>query len=150
MATQLPITNFINVSVTQAAPGLGAYNTSNLGLFTDESPNLSTFGSLGYAAYLTPTQVGIDFGTSSKTYAMANAVFSQQPNILAGGGQLIVILMTNAVQHIAFSGTPASGSVELTYNAVPTAAIAWNDTASQIQTKLQAVAGRPDVQPLEP
>lgn len=140
-AQQLPITNFINVSVVQSSPGLGSYNTSNLAIFTDEAPNLGTFGSLGYAAYETPTQVGIDFGTSSKTFAMANAVFSQTPNILNGDGQLIVILLTNAIEHVAFSGIPASGTFEFVYNAVPTAAINWNDTAAVIQGKLQAVAG---------
>lgn len=140
-ANQLPITNFVTISVTQASPGVGSYNTSNLAIFSDEAPNLSSFGSLGYASYLTPTQVGIDFGTSSKTYQMANAVFSQQPNILLGGGRLIVILLINAVQHIAFSGTPASGAFEFTYNGNPTASIAWNDTAAVIQTKLQAVTG---------
>jgi hypothetical protein len=140
-ANQLPVSNIINVSVAQQSPGLGAYNTSNLALFTDEAPNLSTFGSLGYAQYLSPTQVGIDFGTSSRTYIMANAVFSQQPNILLGGGQLVVILMTNAIQHVAFSGTPASGTFELVYNSNATAAINWNDSASTIQGKVQAVAG---------
>lgn len=110
MSTQLPITNVINISVSQVSPGVGNYNTSNIGLFTDEAPNLSTFGSLGYSAYLDPTQVGIDFGTSSKTYAMAVAIFSQQPNLLNGGGQLIVLLMTNQISHAAFSGTPASGA----------------------------------------
>lgn len=139
--SQLAITNVINISVSEVSPGIGSYNTSNLALFTDEAPNLGTFGSLGYAAYLDPTQVGIDFGTASKTYAMANAVFSQQPNILNGSGQLIVILLTNQVNHVAFSGTPASGTFEFSYNANTTAAINWNDTAAQIQVKLRAVAG---------
>lgn len=141
MANQLPITNVITISVTQASPGIGNYNTSNVGLFTDEAPNLSTFGSLGYAAYLEPTQVGTDFGTSSKTYQMAVALFSQQPNILNGGGQLIVILMTNAINHVAFSGTPASGDFLFTYDGNNSAAVNWDDTASEIETKLRAVAG---------
>ena len=67
-------------------------NTSNLALFTDELPAMS-FGSLGYSIYLSPSQVALDFGTSSRTYQMALSVFSQQPNILNGGGQLIVILL---------------------------------------------------------
>lgn len=138
---QLPITNIITISVTQTSPGLAAYNTSNLGLFTDEAPNLMTFGTAGYANYLDPTQVGLDFGTSSRTYQMANAIFSQQPNILNGNGQLVVILMTNGIDHVAFSGTPASGTFEFVYNANPTAAINWNDSAAVIQTKLRAVAG---------
>lgn len=144
-ANQLPVTNFINVSVTQASPGLGNYNTSNIGLFTDEAPNLSTFGSLGYAIYISPTQVGVDFGSSSTTYAMANTIFSQTPNILNGNGQLVVILMTNQINHIAFSGTPASGTFEFSYNSIATAAINWNDTAAQIQAKLRVVTGLSEV-----
>lgn len=144
-AQQFPISNIVNVSVSQGSPGVGAYNTSNLALFTDEAPNLSTFGSLGYASYVTPTQIGTDFGTGSKTYAMANAVFSQQPNILTGGGQLIIILLTNAVQHFAFSGTPASGVFEVVYNGNASAAINWNDSASVIQGKVQAVTGLSNV-----
>ena len=137
---QLPITNVINISVSQAQTGVGNYNTSNLAVFTDEVPAMS-FGAAGFAAYLSPTQVGIDFGTTSKTYAMANAVFSQQPNILTGGGQLIVILLNAAIQTLTFSGIAASGTFVLNYGGHASAAINWNDTAAQIQAKLQAVAG---------
>jgi hypothetical protein len=138
MAHQLPITNIINISVSQASPGIGNYNVSNIGLFTDEAPNLSTFGSLGYASYLEPTQVGVDFGTDSKTYAMAVSIFSQQPNILNGSGQLIVILMINAIQHLAFSGVAASGSFKINYDGDDSSLIAWNDPAATIQAALRA------------
>lgn len=140
--SQLPISNIISVSLATVQTGINAYNTSNLGLFTDEAPNLETFGSAGYALYLSPQQVGIDFGTMSKTYAMANAVFSQQPNIITGGGALIVILLLNAKQTLAFSGVAASGTFEITSTNGTTAAINWNDTASEIQTKVQAVTGQ--------
>lgn len=137
---QLELTNVINISVSQAPTGIGAYNTSNLAIFTNEIP-ANTFGTLGYAMYLSPTQVAVDFGSSSKTFAMANAVFSQQPNILAGGGQLIVILLTVATQNLQLSGVPASGTFELTYGGNNSAPINWNDSASVIQGKLQAVPG---------
>lgn len=137
---ELELTNVVNISVSAAQAGVGAYNTSNLAVFTDEIPAVS-FGSLGYSIYLSPKQVGVDFGTDSKTYAMANAVFSQQPNILAGGGYLVVILMTVETQHLAFSGTPASGTFKLNYGSGITGFINWNDTASAIQTQLRAIAG---------
>src|SRR6185503_11724367 len=35
---QLPITNVITISVAAGNPGVGAYNTSNLALFTDDAP----------------------------------------------------------------------------------------------------------------
>lgn len=86
---QLPITNVVNVSVAAAPVGVNAYNTSNLALFTTETP--SPAFSDGYKIYLEPTEVGDDFGTGSLTYKMALAVFSQPPNILLGGGYLVVI-----------------------------------------------------------
>lgn len=90
MTNQLQLTNIVNISVSQTPSGISAYNTSNLALFTADTPNLS-FGVAGFKIYLEPSQVGTDFGTGSNTFKMANAVFSQQPNILAGGGYLVVI-----------------------------------------------------------
>lgn len=137
---QLAISNIINVSVSQANLGANSYNTSNLGLFTDEIP-ANTFGTLGYNFYVEPTSVATDFGTSSKTYQMALAIFSQQPNILAGQGQLVVILLGVATQEFSFSGVAASGTFIVNYNGHATAAINWNDTATMIQNKIQAIAG---------
>lgn len=137
---QLELTNVVDISVSAAQTGVGNYNTSNLALFTDEIPAMS-FGSLGYALYLSSTQVGVDFGSASKTFAMANAVFSQKPNILANNGYLCVIPLTVATQAVALSGVAASGAFVLNYGASATASILWNDTATVIQGKLQAVPG---------
>lgn len=86
---QLQLTNIINISVSQTPTGVSAYNTSNLAIFTTETPD-PVFDD-DFKIYLEPTEVGEDFGTGSITYQMALAVFSQQPNILAGGGYLVVI-----------------------------------------------------------
>lgn len=87
---QLQLTNVIEISVSAAQTGVSNYNTSNLAIFTSDTPG-GGFGSLGYKIYLEPTEVATDFGSNSTTYKMALAVFSQQPNILAGGGYLVVI-----------------------------------------------------------
>ena len=107
--SQLAITNIVNISVSQSNLGAGAYSTSNLAIFTDEIP-ANTFGTLGYQFYVSPENVAIDFGTSSKTFQMATAVFSQQPNILNGNGQLIIITLGVATENWALNGIPASGS----------------------------------------
>lgn len=86
---QLQLTNIIDISVSATPTGVSAYNTSNLALFSTDTPD-PVFAS-GYKIYLEPTEVGTDFGTSSVTYKMALAVFSQQPNILAGSGYLVII-----------------------------------------------------------
>lgn len=93
---QLSIANVVTVSVAQAPAGLGEFNTSNLALFTREVFDADTFGDLGYKIYTGPSEVATDFGTGSDTYKMALAVFSQKPNILAGGGKLIIIPFESA------------------------------------------------------
>lgn len=137
---QLSISNVINISVSQAGVGLGEYNTSNLALFTQEQPG-NSFGTDGFKIYKEPTSVGEDFGTASVTYQQAIAVFSQSPNILANGGYLVIFSLTVATQHIAASGTPASGVFKLNYGGNASADINWNDTASQIQVKVRAIPG---------
>jgi hypothetical protein len=143
---QLQLTNIINISVSQSQAGVGDYNTSNLAIFSREEFDEDTFGDLGYKIYLSPKEVGEDFGTDSDTYAMANAIFSQKPNVLAGNGYLVVIpfedtAAVTAVQHLAFSAVPASGSYELRYGANTTSAIQWDDNAAAVQAALRALTG---------
>ena len=137
---QLSIENVINISVSQAGQGAGEYNTSNLAVFTEEAP-ASSFGTDGYKLYLEPTEVGVDFGTNSKTYKMALAVFSQQPNILAGGGYLVVIPFIAEKQTVSFATVPNEGSFVLNFGGDATAAINYNDTLEQVQTKIRTLAG---------
>lgn len=87
---ELELSNIVNISVSQTPAGIGALNTSNLAIFSSETPGLA-FPAEGYKIYLSPSEVATDFGSSSVTYKMANAVFSQQPNILANNGYLVVI-----------------------------------------------------------
>jgi hypothetical protein len=142
----ISISNVVEVSVSQASLGANAYNTSNLGLFTDETPN-GSFGTRGYKAYVEPTDVATDFGSTSRTYKCALAVFSQQPNILTGGGQLIVVKMLDnmpavtAVQLLTFSTVPTTGSYKLKYGADTTAAIGFDDDATVVEDELQGLTG---------
>ena len=91
VANNLALTNVINISVSKAQAGIGAYNTSNLALFTGDTPTGTFPASQGYQIYTSPIQLALDFGTSSNTYLMGTAVFAQSPNILAGNGYLVVI-----------------------------------------------------------
>ena len=84
--TTLPITNVINITIENVPTGLAIPNVNNLLLLTTDTPtNLEVFGD-----YVSAAQVAANYGTSSTTAAMANAIFSQTPNPLSGGGQLIV------------------------------------------------------------
>lgn len=128
----LDIVNVIDVTVSQVPQGLGNYNINNLALFTSETPiNGALINNFG--AYVSPSAVATDWGSGSEAYAQALAVFSQQPNILAGGGNLLIFPMNGGetlVQAIArcnplvfFCGIisnayPASGSMKTSADAV--------------------------------
>jgi hypothetical protein len=142
---QLELSNVINISVSAAPAGIGAYNVSNVSLFTRETPG-GGFGSDGFKIYKSPSEVSVDFGSGSDSAQMANALFAQQPNILAGGGYLVVIpfASTSAViaqQHISFPTVPASGAYKLKYGANTSASIAYNDNAAAVQVALRALSG---------
>lgn len=85
----LPISNIVNINVNFLGAGLGAFNVNNLALITSDQ-FLSNSGGDLFRSYVSLAQVGVDFGTSTETYQQAAAVFSQQPSILAGGGNLII------------------------------------------------------------
>ncbi len=85
--------NFVSVSVSSPPTGLKQYAVNNLAIFTKEVP---ANGAITFAApgiYVSPGQVLTDWGSGSEVYAMANLVFSQSPNILDGGGTLIIVPM---------------------------------------------------------
>lgn len=142
--SNLSINNVINVSVNQVGAGLGQYNTSNLAIFSHEAFE-SSFGTDGYKIYLSPTDVATDFGTDSQTYKQALAVFSQQPNILAGGGYLVVIAMAQEVQTISFDATPDDGSFVFTYDGDNSTSIAYDATAAEVQTAIRTIEGLENV-----
>jgi len=81
----LPITNVVSVSVSSPPLGLSNYNVNNLAIISKEVP-INGVPAAGFFTYLTAQQVGVDWGTTSETYQQAVAIFSQSPNILAGGG----------------------------------------------------------------
>lgn len=144
--SQFPLSNMVTVSVSAPNPGFAGFNTGNLAIFTDEPAGVS-FPGAGIQYYQSAAQVATDFGTSSRTYLMANAIFAQNPNILTAGGQLIIVAMKTGQMTLTLNGVPASGSFELVlpaygnYAGGTTVAINWNDTLSQITAKVQAVPG---------
>jgi hypothetical protein len=92
-APSLDIANVVTITVASPPVGLSSYQLNNLLILTKDTPLVSL--TPGYGVYLTPAAVATDFGTGSETYAQAVAIFSQQPNLLTGGGQLIVAPMAS-------------------------------------------------------
>lgn len=105
----LNIDNVIEVTIQQISSGLAIPNVNILNLFTTEIPgNLDA-----YRIYRGARDVATDYGTNSTTYAMANAIFSQVPNILTGGGYLVITPMINAVDAASAYFTSANISANL-------------------------------------
>ena len=106
----LDLTNIISISVSEAPIGLGAFNINNLALFTDDPTPEDWDAGQEYGVYVSPQAVGEDFGTDSETYLQAVAVFSQNPNILAAGGSLIVIPLVPGSSSSSSSSSSAAGA----------------------------------------
>lgn len=144
--TEFPLTLFVNVSVSAPPIGAGRYNTSNLAIFTRETPGES-FGSAAFKNYIESQGVAEDFGSSNKVTKMAQAVFRQKRNILVGGGQLVVIPLlaattaVTAVQHIAFPTVPTDGTFQAGNGTNWTGDLANDITDAALQTALRAVTG---------
>ena len=109
---QISINRVVSVSLTAALQGLANANTSALALVTDEVPiSGASFGNFGI--YYSPGAVAADWGSNSKTFALAVEVFSQNPNILSAGGYLIIIprIASNTAQPATLL---SSGPIDLT------------------------------------
>lgn len=93
--SQIPVSYTTSVNMSAAPRGLSNRVVANVGLFSNEEASFSD----EYRAYLSPGAVAEDFGSDSVTYAMANALFSQSPNLTSGRGTLYVI------PYVATNGT---------------------------------------------
>lgn len=121
----IPITNVVNISVSFASSGIPGYNVANLALFTTDAFLSNTNNDL-YRVYTSLSTVGSDFGTSTETYLQAQNVFAQQPNILNGGGSLIIVpIQAGAMSVVAVPGgdTGSGYKVGDTLNVVQTNAV---------------------------
>jgi hypothetical protein len=93
----LPVSTIVQVSIAAPQPGLLVPNVNNICILDTETPahpeNLTAL----IGVYSNSAEVGVDWGTSSEAYKQAVAIFSQRPNILAGGGQLVIYYMTGSI-----------------------------------------------------
>ena len=105
----LPVSNIINVSITNTPSGLQEKNVNSLALFTTETPS----GLDTYTTHIGAATVAELYGTSSVTAQMANAIFAQSPNLRTGDGRLVVIPMLSAVSATQGDFTTADISANL-------------------------------------
>jgi hypothetical protein len=88
----LPITTVVTVTVETPESGLSVPQVNNLCILSKEVP-INPVPQAGYFVYQNSTDVEADWGSTSETYVQAANIFAQRPNILSGGGQLIVYQM---------------------------------------------------------
>lgn len=100
--SQIDVAYSVDVNMSSAPRGLTTRIVANVGLFSNEEANFSD----EYRVYSSPAAVAQDFGTDSVTYAMANAMYSQSPNLTSGRGSLYVIpyIATNATSGYVETG----------------------------------------------
>ncbi len=81
-------TEFVQVSAILTPAQQQPQNPNNILLATTDSPLLVM---QDYTIHKSLKSVSDIYGTTGKTYQMANAIFSQVPNILDGGGSLTIM-----------------------------------------------------------
>ncbi len=83
----IDLVNFVTVTVATPPTGLADFNVNNLLYITKETPVASVSP---YGIYVSPAAVAADWGSGSEAASAANNIFAQSPNILSGGGALII------------------------------------------------------------
>lgn len=109
---QIPINYVVSATAVTPAKGLEPLKLSTILILTDEEPANEITGS--YLLARTASAVAQQWGTETEVAQQAQAIFSQQPNILANDGYIIVA---------PFNNTPAEGdtpAVQETYSAAIT------------------------------
>lgn len=86
----LSVDNFVTVSLLAAPLGIEQPNVNTVALISQEAPS-GWAGGQTYGIYTSPYQVGVDFGLDSNAYAIAQALFSQTPNLVDTQGYFVVI-----------------------------------------------------------
>lgn len=90
---QIPITYVVSASAVTPQQGLEPLKLSTILLLTTDEPLSSIDGS--YIISRTLRGITDVFGTNTETAAQAQAIFAQQPNILANDGYVIVAPLTS-------------------------------------------------------
>lgn len=137
--SELSIGNVFEVSVSAPGVGIGEMNTSNLAIISHEAYQPS-FGTDGYKLYLDPAEAAKDFGSASVTAKLVNQIFSQRPNIRAGGGYCVVIPMLIASQTVNGFATAVSGQFTLNFNG-QAIVIPYASSAATVQALVRAKPG---------
>ena len=121
---QIPLSYVVNATALSASRGLEPLQLGTILILTDDVPVTALDGD--YLISRTAQTIGQTFGTTTTTYAMANAIFAQNPNILNADGYVVVApYLTNAVLTPATAGTLTT--VDLSANLAALKAVSDGD-----------------------
>lgn len=95
---QIPITYVVSASAVTPQRGLEPLKLSTILLLTTDEPLSAIDGS--YIISRTLTGITNIFGTETETAKQAQAIFAQQPNILANDGYVIVAPLTSTSEEV--------------------------------------------------
>lgn len=99
MANQIPISYVVNVSIAEQPAGLAPKQLSTLLILTDDELVSPLSGD--YIIARAARTVEKNFGTGKDSTKMAQIIFSQNPNILANSGYVIVAPYTSTSETTA-------------------------------------------------
>ena len=110
------ISNVINVSLLAGSQLALADNMNSVALITTDRTFLNS--NKRYAVYANAAQVAADFGSASDVAVFANKVFSQSPNPVNAGGQLVVGYWRSSAEAVPATAGYLSGAQLNENNAV--------------------------------
>lgn len=146
---QIPITYVVSASAVTPQRGLEPLKLSTILLLTTDEPLSAIDGS--YIISRTLTGITNIFGTETETAKQAQAIFAQQPNILANDGYVIVAPLTSTSEEVdgetvttyeTLSSAIARIANEIYFEGILTTKDADNEEYAAASTAVQAMQNR--------
>lgn len=135
---QIPISYVVSATAVTPARGLEPLKLSTILLLTDEEPANSITES--YMISRTATAIAQQWGTETEVAKQAQAIFSQQPNILANDGYVIVAPYKNTDETYSQAITRLAG--EIYFEGILTTRTVTDDEAVAASTLVQSMNNR--------
>lgn len=135
---QIPISYVVSATAVTPARGLEPLKLSTILLLTDEEPANSITES--YMISRTATAIAQQWGTETEVAKQAQTIFSQQPNILANDGYVIVAPYKNTDETYSQAITRLAG--EIYFEGILTTRTVTDDEAVAASILVQSMNNR--------
>ncbi len=136
-AFKIPLSYVINVTAVQPSRGLEPKQMGTILILTDEQPANAISGS--YMIARTATAVANQWGTETETAQQAQMIFAQSPNILVGGGYVIV---ANYLEEETLAEAITRLSGEIYFEGILTTRDLTDDEAEAASTLVESMKDR--------